>query len=73
MEVLLQYRWPGNIRELENAIERACVASRDECVRRENLPDGNNAGGKPYRYYVCIGSPGPRPTRHSSLGTAFAL
>ena len=38
MDVLLNYPWPGNIRELENAIERACVTSRDEFLRPENLP-----------------------------------
>ncbi len=38
MDVLLHYRWPGNIRELENAIERACVTSRDDTIRPENLP-----------------------------------
>ena len=38
MEALIQIRWPGNIRELENAIERACVTSRDDVVRPENLP-----------------------------------
>jgi DNA-binding NtrC family response regulator len=38
MEVLLQHRWPGNIRELENAIERASVTSRDDIIRPENLP-----------------------------------
>ena len=38
MEILLRCRWPGNIRELENAIERACVTSRDEWIRPENLP-----------------------------------
>src|SRR5258708_37361110 len=38
MEVLLAHTWPGNIRELENAIERACVTSRDEFIRPENLP-----------------------------------
>jgi DNA-binding NtrC family response regulator len=38
MEILLRYRWPGNIRELENAIERACVTAQDEWIRPENLP-----------------------------------
>ena len=38
MELLLQHRWPGNIRELENAIERATVTSRDDVIRPENLP-----------------------------------
>jgi DNA-binding NtrC family response regulator len=38
MELLLHYRWPGNIRELENAIERASVTSRDDTIRPENLP-----------------------------------
>jgi DNA-binding NtrC family response regulator len=38
MEVLLNYRWPGNIRELENAIERACVTARGPAILPENLP-----------------------------------
>jgi DNA-binding NtrC family response regulator len=38
MELMLAYRWPGNIRELENAIERACVTSSDSVIRPENLP-----------------------------------
>src|SRR5262249_27800863 len=38
MQVLLNYRWPGNIRELENAIERACVTTRDNFIQPENLP-----------------------------------
>jgi two-component system response regulator AtoC len=38
MERLTTYRWPGNIRELENAIERACVTALDGTVRPDHLP-----------------------------------
>jgi len=38
MDALLHYRWPGNIRELENAIERACVTARENVIYPENLP-----------------------------------
>jgi DNA-binding NtrC family response regulator len=38
MDVLLNYTWPGNIRELENAIERACVTSLENVINPENLP-----------------------------------
>ncbi len=32
------YSWPGNIREMQNIIERAAVLSNDGVVRLENLP-----------------------------------
>jgi DNA-binding NtrC family response regulator len=38
MERLLAYRWPGNIRELENAIERASVTAVGDTIGLENLP-----------------------------------
>jgi formate hydrogenlyase transcriptional activator len=33
MEALTQYRWPGNIRELENVIERAVILSPGPVLR----------------------------------------
>jgi transcriptional regulator with GAF, ATPase, and Fis domain len=36
---LLRYEWPGNIRELENAIERAVVLGSGDLIDLEDLPE----------------------------------
>ncbi len=36
--LLLEYNWPGNIRELENAIEHCFILCPEETIEKEHLP-----------------------------------
>jgi transcriptional regulator with GAF, ATPase, and Fis domain len=38
MEVFLRYSWPGNIRELENIIERLMIVARHDLIAAKDLP-----------------------------------
>ena len=40
MHLLLAHEWRGNVRELQNVIERALVLTGDDTIRPEDLPTG---------------------------------
>ena len=55
MQILLNYHYPGNVRELENILEHALIISREATIQPDHLPD-----------YVrseqpSVGEPGPSP------------
>lgn len=39
LELMKKYRWPGNIRELENVIERAFIVEASSIMTTSSLPD----------------------------------
>jgi transcriptional regulator with GAF, ATPase, and Fis domain len=38
MEALMDYDWPGNVRQLENAISHAIILAQGDVIRRQHLP-----------------------------------
>jgi thioredoxin type arsenate reductase len=38
MDVLMNFEWPGNVRQLQNAIQFAAIKCHDETIKPEHLP-----------------------------------
>lgn len=38
LELMKEYRWPGNIRELKNLVERAVIISNEDLIGPESIP-----------------------------------
>jgi two-component system response regulator HydG len=59
LEIIENYAWPGNIRELEHAVERAVVLCRGEIIEATDLPDTVRQGplGSASQLVIAIGTP----------------
>lgn len=54
IERLEHYEWPGNIRELENIIERAVVLASGERIEEEHLPTGLGNGHQGFEESIHV-------------------
>lgn len=66
MELLCHYPWPGNIRELQNVVERAVLLSPDELIDQAQIAEllAENSGSK-------IPLVSPTPSSSASLSGAL--
>src|SRR5689334_21076045 len=56
LEMLKNYEWPGNIRELRNAVERAVILCDGDLITREHLPpDMGGRGPEKHSFRVAFG------------------
>ncbi|NLI81455.1 MAG: sigma-54-dependent Fis family transcriptional regulator [Deltaproteobacteria bacterium] len=47
MQVLMDHEWPGNVRQLENAISHAVVLAQEDVIRMSHLPRFLREGSHP--------------------------
>jgi DNA-binding NtrC family response regulator len=63
--LLARYSWPGNIRELQNVIEHACMMTESDVIDVRDLPERvqnqNTAGGTDYEVTMSIDQLPPFP------------
>jgi two-component system response regulator AtoC len=71
MEHLLSHPWPGNIRQLENAIERACITASDGVISPLQLPLESREGTGSSKAGLAIDINRPLPEQLAELTAAF--
>jgi DNA-binding NtrC family response regulator len=54
LQKLQRYRFPGNIRELRNLIERACILARGDMLGAADFPLGDEAGSESDPIHACV-------------------
>ncbi len=65
LSLLENYKWPGNVGELQNAIERACAFCQDGQIRPNDLPPK-------IAQRAVVQSEEQRTSHHLPLGTTLA-
>lgn len=73
MELLLRYPWPGNIRELQNVVERAVIVAREDCILPRDLPKGLLDLAEDDRPAARKGPDAPLGVDRSDLALPFGL
>jgi two-component system response regulator AtoC len=53
--MLANHTWPGNIRELENAVEHACLMAEGSTVRAGDLPEAIQKASDPIKQFLATG------------------
>ena len=61
MRIMVAYPWPGNIRELRNAVEYAFVLARGKSIRPEHLPEKILTGREDGADLPPVNLPRPNP------------
>jgi two-component system response regulator HydG len=57
-EIMTDYQWPGNVREIKNVIERAVVLTQDRVITQKDLPEnisGNRIEDR--KFFIPFGMP----------------
>lgn len=68
MKCLQSYAWPGNVRQLENVVERAVLLATDRVLTKDDLPP--DVLGTSANQHASIGSVGHSPGVTASSGAS---